>query len=40
MKDVAIHKAEFKQQEKAINKIQDWQYDEVLSEYLSEPGVK
>ena len=39
MRDVAIAKTEFVHDQKAITKIQDWQDDEVLSDYLSLPEV-
>ena len=40
MKDVAIVKSEFMQDEKAVTKIQDFQHDDVLFEYCALPEVK
>ena len=34
MRDVAIAKSEYQADESAVTKIQDFQYDEVLSQYL------
>lgn len=39
MKDVAISKSEFVSGEKAITKIQDFQYYEPLFDYCKQPGV-
>jgi len=39
MRDVAICKSEFVNSEKAISKLQDFQWDEVLFEYCCLPEV-
>lgn len=39
MRDVAIAKSEFKDGERAINKLQDFQWDDVLFSYCSLPEV-
>ena len=39
MKDVAIAKSEFNPSERAVTKIQDFQYDPVLSQYCSLPEI-
>ena len=39
MRDVAIAKSEFKSGEKAITKLQNFQDDEVLFEYISHPEI-
>lgn len=39
MRDVAIAKSEFKPGERAITKLQNFQDDEVLYEYISHPEV-
>lgn len=39
MRDVAIAKSEFVAEEKAVTKVQDYQYDPVLSQYFSLPEV-
>ena len=39
MKDVAIAKSEYQADERAVTKIQDFQYDEVLSQYFQLPSI-
>ena len=39
MRDVAIAKSEYQDDERAVTKIQDFQYDEVLSQYFHSPAI-
>jgi phytanoyl-CoA hydroxylase len=39
MRDIAIAKSEFKEGERAITKLQDFQWDEVLFDYCKLPEV-
>lgn len=39
MKDISLKNSEFLPGERSINKIQDYQYDEVLFEYCRLPGI-
>ena len=39
MRDVAIAKSEYQADESAVTKIQDFQYDEVLSQYFQLPSI-
>ena len=39
MRDVAIAKSEYQADERAVIKIQDYQHDEVLSQYFYSPAI-
>jgi len=39
MRDVAIAKSEYQANESAVTKIQDFQFDEVLSQYFYSPAI-
>ena len=39
MRDVAIAKSEYQADERAVTKIQDYQHDEVLSQYFYSPAI-
>ena len=39
MRDVAIAKSEYQADERAVTKIQDFQHDEVLSQYFYSPAI-
>ena len=39
MRDVAIAKSEYQDDERAVTKIQDFQHDEVLSQYFHSPAI-